>query len=134
MKAKNSTKASSLEPGHVAILLDDEEIILKPSHRIMTQVSRQYGGLLEARSKLAAENIDAMAFVIRVGSGMNDRDARDLGERIYSSRITGQLVVPLINYVLILGNGGHPLDDDGESRSNHAEPAGSDTDDDRVGM
>ncbi len=134
MRSKPSTKPATIPRGHVAIMLDGEEIILKPNWQRMNQVSRQYGGMLEARSKLAAENIDAMAFIIRIGSGMSERDARDLGERIYDSGITGQLVVPLINYVLILGNSGKPLDDDGESRSRHEEPDADGPDDEPVGM
>ena len=117
MRSKNSSpKPANTTRGQVTIMLEDEEINLEPSYRIMNLVSRQYGGLEPARARLAAENIDAMAFVIRYGSGMNDREARDLGERIYNSGVSGELVVPLINYVVMLGNKGTSLADEGREQ------------------
>jgi hypothetical protein len=115
MRSNNSSPKPAAS-GQVTIMLEDEEIILEPSYRVMNLVSRQFGGLEPARGRLAAENIDAMAFVIRYGSGMNDREARDLGERIYNSGVSGELVVPLINYVVMLGNKGTSLADEGREQ------------------
>ncbi len=122
MPSKNaSPKPANTTSRQVTIMLEDEEIILEPSYKIMNLVSRQYGGLEPARARLAAENIDAMAFVIRYGSGMNDREARELGERIYNSGVSGELVVPLINYVVMLGNKGESLADDSRERGAKAQ-------------
>ena len=126
---------SKITLGEVPITLDGDEIVLRPTMRAMTQISRTYGGLAKARTEIAQENIDAIAYVIRVGAGMNDRDAKDLGDRIFATG-TADMIVPLIRYVAILGNGGKPLEGDDEvddadaggsrrSRKRDADPLGS---------
>ena len=104
--------ASKITAGETLVSLDGEELVLRPTMRAMTQISRQYGGLAKARQLLVDENIDAIAFISRLGAGMSDRDAKDLGERIYRNGVTAELLVPLIKFVAILGNGGKPLDED----------------------
>ncbi len=122
MPSRSKPRPSQITAGEVQITLDDEDLVLKPTLRAMTQISRTYGGLAKARTELVAENVDAVAYIIRVGSGMNDRDAKDLAERVWRNGITGELLVPLINFVNILGNGGKPLnaDDDDDDHSGDA--------------
>jgi len=103
---------SKITTGEMPVALNGVDLVLKPTLRAMTQISRQYGGLGKARSELVAENFDAIVFILRVGTGMSDRDARDLGDRVYANGITAELLVPLIKYVAVLGNGGKPLDDE----------------------
>jgi hypothetical protein len=93
----------------VTISLSGEEIVLKPSMQATRMISRQFNGMQNARTALAQENFDAVAFIIRIGSGMKDRDARDLDDKIYSNGLTGDLLVGLINYVAMLGNSGKPI-------------------------
>jgi len=90
----------------ITIKLDGEEIVLKPSLQATRMISRNFNGLGAARQALVAENFDAVAFVIRMGSGMKDREARDLDEKIYREGLTGDLLVQLIQYVAMLGNKG----------------------------
>jgi hypothetical protein len=93
----------------INIKLDGEEIILKPSMQAARMISRQFNGMQNARTALTQENFDAVAFIIRVGSGMKDREARDLDERIFANGLSGELLVALINYVAMLGNRGKPV-------------------------
>lgn len=93
----------------VKIDLNGEEIILKPGMQAARMISRQFNGMQNARTALAQENFDAVAFIIRIGSGMKDKDARDLDEKIYATGLTGELLVGLINYVAMLGNSGKPI-------------------------
>ncbi len=93
----------------VTINLDGKDIVLKPSLGAFRMISRQYGGMQKARQQLTFEDFDAAAFVIRVGSGMTDREARRLDEMIYESGLNGDLLMQLINYVAMLSNRGRPV-------------------------
>ena len=93
----------------VVVKLGDEEIVLKPRVEAMRAISRQFNGLKLARDAIVAENFDAVAAIIRIGSGMRDREARDLDDKIFAEGLTGDLLVGLINYVAMLGNKGQPV-------------------------
>lgn len=105
---------SKLMAGEVPVTLDGDDLILKPTLRAMTTINRQYGGLAKARAELVSENFDAVVFILRHGLNLSDRDARDLPDRVYRNGVTGELLVALIRYVAILGNGGKPLPDEPE--------------------
>ncbi len=105
---------SKLTAGETPVTLGDEKLWLKPTLRATTTISRQYGGLAKARQELVSENFDAVVYILRLGLGMSDAAAKDLPERVYSNGITAELLVPLIKYVAILGNGGKPLPDEPE--------------------
>lgn len=95
---------------NITIKLGRDEIVLKPSMQAMRAISRQYNGLANARQALVAENFDAVAFIIRVGSGMREREARDLDDKIFETGIlSNNLLMQLINYVAMLGNRGEPI-------------------------
>jgi hypothetical protein len=103
---------SKITAGETVVTLNGEDLVLRPTLRAVTQISRLYGGLAKARAELVAENLDAVVTILRLGTGMSDRDAKDLGERVYQNGITAQLLVALIKYVAVLGNGGKPLPDE----------------------
>ncbi len=127
MRSKLSAAAAKLNPGEVAIMLDDEEIILTPGSRTAREISRICTGLTRARIEIANENLDVMATVIRLGSGMTERDARDLADRVYESGAT-ELVMPLIDFVVILANKGKRPNDGDRSGSRNADRAEGDGD------
>ena len=98
------------ENNTITIKLGEEKITLKPSMQAMRMISRQYNGLANARAALVQESFDAVAFVIRIGSGMKEREARELDEKVYRAGILGgDLLMQLINYVAMLGNRGQPI-------------------------
>jgi hypothetical protein len=103
---------SKINAGEMPVIFGDEELILKPTLRAMTAINRQYGGLAKARQELVAENFDAIVFVLRHGLNLSDKDARGLPDRVYENGITAELLIPLIKYVAVLGNGGKPLPDE----------------------
>jgi hypothetical protein len=116
---------SRITAGEITVSLNGNDLTLRTTPRAGLQISRQYGGLAKARQQLVDENIDAIVFILRLGSGMSDRDAKDLGDRVYRNGITADLLVPLIKYVAMLGNGGKPLDEDetgGDGTSDAAQP------------
>lgn len=100
---------SKITAGETLVTLNGDAILLRPTMRAATQLSRLYGGLAKVRAELVAENFDAVVATLRLGAAMTDRDARDLGERVYENGLTGELLVGLIKFVAMLGNGGKPL-------------------------
>jgi hypothetical protein len=106
-----------LNQGEILITLtsrdgDAESYVLRPTSRAWQVISRQYQGLAKARQMIIDENADVITFVIRVGTGMSDRDARNLSDKIFENGVDIDLLVPLIKYIAILNNGGRPLPDD----------------------
>ena len=105
----------SLDPnaGEVSLTLnDDEYLTLRPTLRNAQMISRRCGGLAKARQALIDEDIDVIVFIIRTASGMTDRDARTLEDRVWRNGYNNGLVMPLFNYIAILNNGGKPLPED----------------------
>lgn len=103
---------SKINAGEVTLVFNDEGMILKPTLRAATTISRQYNGYANARAALVSENFDAVVFILRLGLNLNDRDARDLPDKVYKNGLTAELLIALIKYVAILGNGGRPLPDE----------------------
>ncbi len=104
--------------GEVSLTLNEEDLVLKPTMRAATMVSRQFGGYAKARQAIVDENLDAVIFLIKTGTNMTDRQAKDLGEKVYQNGLDIDLLIPLIKYVAILNNGGRPLPEDIEGDFN----------------
>jgi hypothetical protein len=109
--------SEKLNTGEVSIVLAGETKVLRPTMQAATSLSRIYGGLGTLRDALAAQNIDAAASVIRYGLNLTDAHVKGLTRQIWETGMTAELIVPLIEFVAILGNGGRPVKDqagDGE--------------------
>ncbi len=100
---------SRINSGEINITFDDDNLVLKPTLQAATAINRQFDGFANARAALVRESFDAVVFILRVGLNLNNRDARDLPERVYKNGITAELLIPLIEYVAVLGNGGRPV-------------------------
>lgn len=116
---------SKLTAGEMPVTLNDDELILKPTLRAMTAINRQFSGLANARQQLVAENFEAVVFILRYGLNLTDQAAKDLPDRVYQNGITGELLVALIKYVAILGNGGKPLPDEPVETGDEAQVEGN---------
>lgn len=116
---------SRITSGEVLVSLNDEELVLKPSIKAFGAINRQFDGLAGARAALVRENTEAIAYVLRYGLNLSDKDAKDLPDRIYENGITAELIIPLIKYVVVLGNGGRPLPDEPEDRLNGSDSEAS---------
>ena len=108
---------SRINSGEVSVVINEEEFWLKPTLRAATSINRQFDGFANARNALVRENFDSVVFILRMGLNLSDKDARDLPDRVYKNGITAELLIPLIKYVAILGNGGRPLPDEPEESS-----------------
>jgi hypothetical protein len=105
-----------LNSGEVVVDLETKQYVLKPTINAWRTISRQYGGMAQARANLVAENVETMIFIIRIGSGLPDKQLRNLDEEVFKAGIKAETVlIPLLRYMGILANGGRPLPDDNNS-------------------
>ena len=103
------TSKFQMNLGEVNILLNKEELVLKPTYQAASRISNQFNGFRDARLALVAENFDAVVFILRIGLNLNGPEARELPERVYKNGITADLLIPMIEYIGILANGGRPV-------------------------
>ena len=103
---------TDLATGEVPITLNDKTLILKPTLRAITMLSNQYGGLAKLREQIVAQDFQACVATIRWGLNLNDREASKLPEQVYANGVNGELMIALIRYAAILGNGGKPIEGD----------------------
>lgn len=112
---------SKLNEGEIEITLNGTPRVLRPTLNAMQALSRGHGGLSGARDALVRQDIDAVCNVLFHGMGLKESDRKDLPKAVYKNGITGELLIALIKYVAVLGNGGKPLDEEDGDAS--AEPA-----------
>lgn len=103
------TKAK-LGAGNVTIELDGDEAVMKPSLKAAQTISRQAGGVRAALQAVAGLDFDTIVHVIGLGIGAEGRDLKALPEKVYSTGLA-ELVAPVTRYLVIIANGGRPVDD-----------------------
>ena len=83
--------------GEVVVVLNKEELVLKPTYQAASRISNQFNGFRDARLALVAENFDAVVFILRIGLNLNGSDARELPERVYKnpSKLSDRSASPL---------------------------------------
>lgn len=112
-----------LDEGCVTITIGDRSHTLKPTLAALTTLTRLHGDMTVVREAILRQNIDVWVNVIRYGAGMSDKDARALPERLFKHGLFGELAGELFNFVVMLTNGGKPLEpetDDGEPAEGNA--------------
>lgn len=110
---------SKLNDGEVEITLNGTPRVLRPTLNAMQALSRSHNGLAGVRKALVDQDTDAICNVLFHGMNLKEGERKDLPKILYKNGIPGELLISLIKYVAILGNGGRPLDDidedDGEA-------------------
>ena len=106
------SKKTHVGAGNVEIELDGETCILKPSLQACQALSRMRGGISNMARAVGDLDFDAMVTVIGLGLGLSGKELKDLPERVYETGLPN-LSAPLIRYLLIVANGGKPLDNGG---------------------
>lgn len=110
---------SKLNEGEVEITLNGTPRVLRPTLNAMQALSRSHNGLAGVRDALVRQDVDAVCNVLFHGMNLKESDRKDLPKAVWKNGITGELLISLIKYVAILGNGGKPLeeseDGDGEA-------------------
>ena len=115
---------SKIHSGEVTIVFsDDDERVLRPTLGAATRISRAFGGFQAAHQKILASDLDAFVTVIQHGLGLKtEAETRGLRERVWSAGIS-KLMLPLVEFVSILANGGRPIEEEvaepeGKSKGN----------------
>lgn len=99
--------------GQTAITLAGTRHLLEPTLGAATRISRAFGGFRAAQQKLLDGDFDSFVTVVQYGLGLRTEEeakAMKLREKVYRAG-TGTLVLPLVEYVLTLANGGRPLEE-----------------------
>ncbi len=102
---------SKMTQGFVTVTLNGEEKTLKPTLKAIQALSRIHGGLGGIRDGLVQQNIDVIVSVLRYGLDLDDRGAKSLPEKVFRNGLDGELIMPLIKFVGILGNGGREIEE-----------------------
>lgn len=101
---------SKLNSGTVTITLGGEKVVLKPTPRAAMAISTHFEGLQGAVPRVAGHDIAAAAFVIAAGAGIRGEAAKGLNDKVFTAGISN-LAAPLIEFIVILMNGGKRPDD-----------------------
>lgn len=116
---------SKLTSGQVAITLGGTEQILEPTLGAATRISRAFGGFQGAHQKLLASDLDAYVTVIQHGLGLKtEAETKGLRDKVWSAGMNS-LVLPLVEFVSMLANGGRPVE---EPSGDEEKSAGNDDD------
>lgn len=100
-----------LNSGEVTITLGGEERTLAPTLGAATRISRAFNGFQGALQQLQASDLDAYVTVIQHGLGLRtEAETKGLREKVWAAGLN-RLVLPLTEYVLMLSNGGRPLEE-----------------------
>lgn len=102
-----------LNEGEVSITLGDDTYILRPTLNAIRTLSRAHGGLRPALQTLFNQEFDGVVSIIKIGAGIPDRDEKALAAKVYAAGMNDATLMPLVDYLKILLNGGKnpPADD-----------------------
>lgn len=102
------TSALDVKRARVSVEIDGEEVVLIPSPAAILSLSAQYGGFQPLVRTLGQLDVQAMVAVVVAGLGLSGREARDMTDAVAMSSSL-ELAPKLIEFVMILANGGRPL-------------------------
>lgn len=117
---------SKLNAGDVTVTLSGKDYVLRPTLRALDIVSAQYGGLQKAHELIVARNFSAMVFVINAGLNYSGKMAQGISEEVWLHGLNNDLMIPLVKFNAILGNGGQPLPDASVDTPEDAAAVGND--------
>ena len=91
----------------VTVKLGEDDVVLAPSANAAALISRQFGGFNAAFEAVGRFDIDALAFIVALGSGGKTDVAglKAMTGRVYDAGIVS-LVPPVAQYLRILLSGG----------------------------
>lgn len=112
----SKVSAADVKRARITIDLDGEDVTLIPSPDAIIFLSGKYDGFSPLLQSLQRLNIQAAVDVVIAGLGLEGKEAKAAGQRV---AVTGtiDLMPKLVEFVMILANGGKPLkeaEDDGE--------------------
>lgn len=111
--------ASAYTDGVIDIVLDGKDYSLVASAKAMRDINAAFGGMARAYAALQDVNTDSVQTILR--AGLTRKDAEDLEEKIFR---TGpqNLVLPAMQFVLMVNNGGKHPDNVAEEKEAETRP------------
>lgn len=100
--------------GDVTIVLDGEEVTLRPSLKAAQGVSRLSGGILGAVEALSRFDLDVLVNVVALGLG---KKPSEVEEAVWRTGVS-ELAPRAIEFATIIANGGRPVADGGSGDGN----------------
>lgn len=98
--------------GNVEISLDGENVMLKPSLNACQAISRQSGGMSAAVAAVGRFDFDLIVSVVTLGLAATGDAAKSMPDKVWRTGLT-DLVGPVTKYLMIIANGGRPVDENG---------------------
>jgi hypothetical protein len=102
------TTAMDVKNARVIIELDGEEVTLIPSPDAIISLSAKYDGFAPLVGALQRLNVQAAIDVVTVGAGVKDKAAKAMQAQVVTEGVV-TLMPKLIEFVMVLSNGGKPL-------------------------
>jgi hypothetical protein len=102
-----------IRPGQVEITLVGfpNPLVLTPSLRAATTLSRRYGGLKELVDKVQAFDVEAFIAIIGASAGLAEAGLAKLPDAVFDTGVLN-IAVPLMKFCTSLANGGRPIGED----------------------
>lgn len=97
---------ANLNDGEVMLILGDQRYLLRPTLNAIRNLSRLHGGLRNTFQKIVNQDFEGIVEIIKIGGGISDREQNALAARVYEAGLTDDTLMPLIEYMKILMNGG----------------------------
>ena len=91
-------------PGTLSVNLDGTPSDLRCSLYAAKQINAMFGDYQGALDRLRALDLNAYIAIVAAGLG---KDARDVEDKVYTTGMS-DLILPLMKFVNMLGNGGRP--------------------------
>lgn len=113
----------AFRPGEVEIDLNGERVVLRPTPNVLRVLSKRYGGFQPLLASLSSLDFDAFVTVIAVGAGIEGKGVRELENKVYEAGLIS-LLGDVSKFVVIVSNGGRPLDEDAERDAEDASKNG----------
>lgn len=98
---------------NVPIMLDGKEHELVPTLQACMMISNIAGGLNGAVQRCLQLDMNTVVAIITAGLALNPKQAAMVPEAVYKTGLIA-LSAPCIDFINIVGNGGRPLEDEGD--------------------
>lgn|SRR5690606_15762490 len=100
----------------VELKLGEKTYILSPTLDAMRKINRQFGSIMDAGSRIARYDFDAMEFVIKAGAGLSDKQSDQMAKELVKSGLipAAPSIAKFINVLLDPEGRGDDSSEDGE--------------------
>lgn len=95
--------------GDVEVEFDGRKMLLKPTLRAIQEISNTSEGIAGALARVQRLEFKTIALCMAVGMDLTDNALEGFEQKLFKEGIN-KYVVPLTKYLMILSNGGQPVE------------------------